>query len=179
MSTILLIHATGLVALALNVSSLVRTSDSGLRTKTGLAAVLWTFNNLMLGATTGAALNAVTVGRQAMSQLTQKHTARVRLVTCAAFMVVILAVGVLTWHGWPTILVTGASLLSTCAMFYLQGARLRLAMLVVSLLWMYNAWAFNAWEQLIANVCAASAAALGAWRTAKLAHSEPPVAAAN
>jgi len=46
--TPLLVHATGLAALAFNVSGLVRTSDRSLRHSTGWASALWAANNIKL-----------------------------------------------------------------------------------------------------------------------------------
>jgi len=57
-----------------------------------------------------------------------------------------------------------ASVLSTFAVFYLRGRALRLAMLLVSALWMYNAWLYDSWEQMAANVLTAAAALYGAHR---------------
>ena len=57
-----------------------------------------------------------------------------------------------------------ASVISTYAMFYLQGSRLRWTMLAVSALWMVNAWTCHSWEQIAANLLTAAAALAGAWR---------------
>ena len=49
-------------------------------------------------------------------------------------------------------------------MFYLRGTALRLAMVLVALLWMYNAWAYHALWQMLANFASGGAALVGAWR---------------
>ena len=82
----------------------------------------------------------------------------------AAFLVLTLAVGALTWHGWPSLLMVVASVLSTVAVFYLHGRPLRWTMLLVSALWMYNAWLYDSWEQMAANLLTAAAALYGARR---------------
>ena len=61
-SELLLIHATGVCALALNVVALVRTCEKALRIQSGLAGVIWALNNLLLGAHTAAALSLVSAG---------------------------------------------------------------------------------------------------------------------
>jgi len=163
MNTLYLIHFTGLAALLLNVSGLVRSCDRTLRLRGGVAAVLWTLNNLLLGAHTAAALSAVSAGRQAVSSVTHSGSARWRLVACLGFIGISLAAALLTWHGWPTLLVAAAATISNYAMFYLHGRKLRIAVLVASTLWMYNAWSYDSWEQMVANVVTALAGAYGAW----------------
>ncbi|HEX6721541.1 MAG TPA: YgjV family protein [Burkholderiaceae bacterium] len=163
-SELLWIHATGVCALALNVAALVRTCEMSLRIQSGLAGVIWALNNLLLGAHTAAALSLVSAGRTASSAATLSARANVRGAVFAAFLVVTLTVGVLTWHGWPSALIVLASVLSTFAMFYLRGRPLRLTMLMVSALWMYNAWLYDSWEQMAANVLTAAAALYGARR---------------
>lgn len=163
MNTLYLIHFTGLAALLLNVSGLVRSCDRTLRLRGGIAAVLWMLNNLLLGAHTAAALCAVSAGRQAVSTVTHTGSARWRLAACLGFMSISMTAVLLTWHGWPTLLMAAAAMISNYAMFYLHGRQLRLAVLIGSALWMYNAWTFDSWEQMIANVVTALAGAYGAW----------------
>ena len=59
-----LIHATGLFALTLNVSGVVRPNDRTLMRTTGWASALWAVNNVLIGAHTAAALSVLSVGRQ-------------------------------------------------------------------------------------------------------------------
>ena len=165
MSFELFIHATGLCALALNVVALVRTCEKALRIQSGLAGAIWALNNLLLGAHTAAALSLVSAGRTATSAATLRAGDGTRRAVFGAFIALTLAIGIATWHGWPSALLLAASLLSTFAMFYMRGRRLRLVMLLVSALWMYNAWHYDSWEQMLANVATAAAALYGAWRT--------------
>ena len=165
MSSELLIHATGVCALAINVIALVRTCEKSLRIQSGIAGVIWAFNNLLLGAHTAAALSLVSAGRTATSAVTLGAGARFRRSAVIGFVVLTFGIGAFTWHGWPSVFMIAASIMSTFAMFYLRGRRLRLSMLLVSALWMYNAWAYDSWEQMVANVVTAAAALYGAWRT--------------
>jgi hypothetical protein len=89
-----------------------------------------------------------------------------------AFLVLTLAIGALTWHGWPSAPMVLASVLSTFAVFYLRGRTLRLTMLTVSALWMCNAWLYDSWEQMAANVATAAAALYGARRADRAAQAE-------
>ena len=162
--TSILIHATGFAALALNVTGLVRSCDRSLRHSTGWASALWAVNNLLMGAQSAAALSVVSVGRQASASVVQGRDERTRLLTCGAFLVVTLVVATLTWNGAATLLTTAGSMLATYAMFYMRGAPLRIAMVVVASLWMYNAWAYDSWWQMAGNLANGGAAAYGAWR---------------
>jgi hypothetical protein len=160
-----LIDASGLTALAINASGLARTSDASLRTKTGVASALWALNNFFMGAYSAAALSALTVGRQATASAVHGASDRVRDVSCAVFLLLTCATGALTWQGPSTLFTTLGSSLATYAMFYWRAARLRVAMVLVSVLWMYNAWAYHSWWQAAANLMACGAALFGAWRT--------------
>lgn len=160
----LLIHATGLCALALNVFALVRTCERSLRVQSGVAGMVWALNNLLLGAHTAAALSLVSAGRTATSAATLHSGAAMRRGVFIGFMGLTLAISAATWHGWPSAFVALASMLSTYAMFYMRGSALRWSMLVVSALWMHHAWSYDSWEQMAANAVTAGAALVGAWR---------------
>src|ERR1700756_5488892 len=59
MSNPLLIHATGLAALALNVVALTCTCERALRLRSGASGVIWALNNFLLGANVAAALSVI------------------------------------------------------------------------------------------------------------------------
>ena len=160
----LLIHATGLCALALNVFALFRTCERSLRVQSGIAGIIWALNNSLLGAHTAAALSLVSAGRTATSATTLNSGATLRRVVFMGFATLTLGISAATWHGWPSVFIVIASLLSTYAMFYMRGRSLRWSMIVVSGLWMHNAWAHDSWEQMVANAVTALAALYGAWR---------------
>jgi hypothetical protein len=174
MPTELLIHATGVCALILNVCALVRRCERALRLHSGLSGVIWALNNLLLGAHTAAALSLLSAGRTATSAVTLCAAERVRHSVCAAFALLTVAIAALTWHGWSSALLLVASLISTFAVFYLRAGTLRLTMLLVSALWMVNAWGYDSWEQMLANVATALAALYGARRRAPATADPPP-----
>ena len=169
MPTDLLIHATGLGALVLNVIALARTCERSLRVQSSLAGVIWACNNLLLGAHTAAALSLVGAGRTATSAATLQSDESLRRAIFLGFAVLTLAIGAVTWHGWSSVLLIIASLLSTYAMFYLRGRQLRWSMLAVSALWMYNACTYDSWYQIVANAATGAAALYGAWRVDRCA----------
>ena len=164
MPTDLLIHATGASALVLNVVALARTCERSLRVQSSLAGIIWAYNNLLLGAHTAAALSLVSAGRTATSAVTLQSDESLRRPIVIGFAVLTLAIGVVTWHGWSSVLLIIASLLSTYSMFYMRGRQLRCSMLVVSALWMVNACTYDSWYQIAANAATAGAALYGAWR---------------
>ncbi|VTU45462.1 YgjV family protein [Variovorax sp. PBL-E5] len=168
-----LIDATGIVALSLNVRGLVGASDKSLRRSTGIASAIWAVNNFLLGAHTAAALSMVSVGRQASAEAVQDRTSRTRLLAFAAVIAITLTASILTWNGWATLCTGAGSLVGTWAMFYLRGMHLRLAMVLVASLWMYNAWAYNSWWQMIANLASGGAASYGAWRARQMSIQAP------
>ncbi|MBS0340040.1 MAG: YgjV family protein [Proteobacteria bacterium] len=164
MTATYLIHITGLVALVLNVRGLIGSSDKSLRAASGIASAIWALNNFLLGAHTAAALSAVSVGRQASAEAVQCRSARTRLAAFLAIVAITVVASALTWKGSTSLFTGAGSLVASWAMFYLRGIALRLAMVLVAALWMYNAVAYNAWWQIVANGAAGGAALLGAWR---------------
>jgi hypothetical protein len=171
MATDLLIHGTGLIALLLNVLALCQSCERSLRVQSGLSGVAWAANNLLLGANAAAALTLVSASRTATSAVLLERGAWLRAIGFALFSLITLAIGLSSWNGWPSAMVTVASLLSTYAMFYMRGRPLRWIMITVSALWMHHAWTHDSWEQLVANLASMGAALVGVWR---LERSESP-----
>jgi len=164
MATDLLIHGTGLCALAFNVVALCHRCEKTLRVQSGIAGFVWALNNLLMGAHTAAALSLVSAGRTATSAAMLRSDARMRRAGFAGFMLLTLAIGIATCDGWPSAALTVASLMSTYAMFYMRGRSLRWLMMAVSAMWMYHAWSHDSWEQIAANAATAAAALYGVWR---------------
>ena len=162
-----LVDVTGLAALSLNIAGLIRTSDRSLRHSTGWASALWAANNLLMGAQSAAALSALSVGRQVSASSVQGRGEQIKLWSCLAIMVVTLALSALTWNGAATFFAMSGSMLATYAMFYMRDVALRVAMIGVAGLWMYNAWAYDSWWQMLGNTLNGVAAGYGAWRTAQ------------
>ncbi|MED5619922.1 YgjV family protein [Ideonella sp. BN130291] len=163
LSTELFVHATGLAALAVNVLSLLCRCDMTLRRRSMFAGCLWTLNHVLLGAHSAAALTVVSISRTATSATTLDGSRVARRNIFLVFIGITLAVSAATWGGWASAVTLLAAIMSTYAMFYMRGARLRLSMLAGSLLWMVNAWQYGSWEQMAANLLTACAAVYGAW----------------
>jgi hypothetical protein len=166
MSNALLIHVTGLLALAINVVALACSCERSLRLRSGVAGMVWALNNFLIGANVAAALSVVSASRTATAAVTL-GAHRARAIGFGIFAALTLVVGVLTWAGWASLPMVAASLMSTYAVFHLTGRSLRWVMLAVSGLWMFNAWSVGSWEQMAANVISAAASLWGACRVAR------------
>jgi len=161
----LLAHATGIAALGLSLNGLVNRNDGVLRRTSSAASLLWTCNNLLLGATSAAAMSALSATRTTAADLVHRRGAHTRRWACAAFILSALIASAITWQGWPTLLTASASVAVSFGVFYLGGAQLRFVMLLSALLWTYNAWLFHSPEQITGNSLGIAAAMYGVWRT--------------
>jgi hypothetical protein len=165
MSSEIIIHATGVAALAMNLRGLAHKSDRSLQKSNAWSSALWALNSILLDAHSAAAMNLLSVGRQATAVTVEGRAARVKALVCAVFLLVTVLMGAITWNGLATVSTTAASLLATWAMFYLRGARLRAALALVAVLWIYNGVVYEAWWQLVSTMLSLSMATYGAWRT--------------
>jgi hypothetical protein len=165
----ILVHATGLAALGLSVRSSTHGCDRELHRNYLMAGVLWALNAFLLGATTSVALSCVSVARTGTARLLCQRDNRIRISACAGFMLVALTGSALTWCGWSTLLPAAASSLATYAAFFLSGARLRLALLISALLWTQTVLSLHSPEQIGGNLVGIAGAAIGLWRTRKVA----------
>jgi|KBSMisStaDraftv2_1062788.scaffolds.fasta_scaffold96117_3 hypothetical protein len=160
-----IINVTGVAALAMNLRGLVQKSDHSLQKSSAWSSALWALNSFLLGAHSAAAMNVVSVGRQAAAASVDASEAKLRALACAAFLAVTGILATFTWNGLTTASTAAASMLATTAMFYLRGARLRVALAAVAALWIYNGIFYEAWWQLTSTFLSLAMAMFGAWRT--------------
>lgn len=158
------VHATGLLALCLSISSTVHPCDRRLRRHGFLAGLCWAANYVLLGAPLGAALACVSAARTGTADLVMEKTVRLRALVCAAFVGASMTTALLTWQDWTTLLPMASSVLTTYAVFFLAGWRLRLALLLSALLWTQMVLALDSPEQIVGNFLGIGAAAYGLWR---------------
>jgi hypothetical protein len=159
-----LIDATGLVALSLNVTALLRPGDRTLLRIGSLASALWAINSLLMGAPAAAALGALSVARQATALALQDRPGRLKTAALVLFVIAAVAVSALTWRSAYSLFPAAGSLVGTFAMFRLRGTRLRSAMMLASAFWLVHAVANAAWWQVAANGLSGAVGAIGAWR---------------
>jgi hypothetical protein len=172
MSFDLLVHASGIAALVVNVCALLCRCEVGLRRQTVAAGCLWAVNHVLLGAHSAAALTVVSASRTATAASTLERSRIARRNAFLAFAALTIVAGLVTWNSWTSGVALAASVMSTYAMFYMRGAPLRLSMLAASVLWMVNAWEYGSWEQMAANVITGVVAAYGAWTVSRSASTE-------
>jgi len=160
-----IINATGVAALAINLRGLAQKSDYSLQKANAWSSALWALNSFLMGAHSAAAMNMLSVGRQATAASVETRAAKIRALVCAAFLAIAAVMAWVTWNGLSTACAASASMLATWAMFYLRGARLRVALALVAALWIYNGVVYEAWWQLISTLMSLGMAMFGAWRT--------------
>ena len=161
----IVIHAAGIAALGLSITGSIRRCEKGLRRQGFFAGVLWTFTYALQGANTGAALSLISAARTGTSSLVHGKGSRIRLWSCAVFAVTAIATAIFTWHGWTTVLPVTSSLLTSYALFFLTGRRLRWVLFISAVLWMETVWSLDQPEPIIANILGICAAAMGIWRS--------------
>jgi hypothetical protein len=163
-SASLFVHATGVLALGLSISSTVHRCDRRLRRHGFLAGLCWALNYVLLGVPLGAALSCVSAARTGTANLVIDKNRRLRAAACALFFCASLGIAVCTWQDWTTLLPMASSMLTTYAVFFLGGWRLRLALLLSALLWTRMVLALDSPEQIVGNFLGIGAAAFGLWR---------------
>ena len=164
MSAPLFVHATGILALGLSISSAVHRCDRRLRRHGFLAGLCWALNYSLLGAPLAAGLACVSAARTGTANLVIDRHWRLRALACALFAGASLATAACIWQGWTTLLPVASSVLTSYAVFFLGGWRLRLALLLAALLWTQTVLALQSPEQIIGNFLGIAAAAIGLWR---------------
>ena len=153
------IALTGLAGICINVYSLTQNSDRYLRALIGAGFVMWAINNTMLHAYSAAILCAIAVGRQIIaSVMPDEIGATTRAALCAFFVTAILGASLWTQNGLGTAFACTSALLSTVAMFYLHGPRLRFTLGIAYVFWCATTLCFHAWYGLASNIVLAIAA---------------------
>lgn len=122
----------GYVAFALGITAFLQRSDRRLKLLNAAQSLAYAAHFLLLGNPAAAASAVISSARSLLA-------ARWRSVLLAVFFVVFnVGVGawvVTAWTGWIPVI---ASSLSTIAIFLMQGVRMRLTILVATLLWLAN-----------------------------------------
>lgn len=122
----------GYVAFALGVASFLQTDDRRFKLFMTGECVAYVVHFLMLGVPTAAASSLVSVARSVTSLYSRSAW------FAAGFVALNIALGLAlatTWWSWFPLL---ASCIGTLALFLLEGVRMRLAMLLGTLLWLTN-----------------------------------------
>src|SRR6478609_6732167 len=122
----------GYLAFVFGVGCFVQTDDRRFKTFMALECLSYVLHFWLLGQPTAVASNLVSLGRSLASM-------RSRSPWVALFFVGLsLGLGVWLASGWASLLPIAASCIGTTALFLLQGLRMRLLMLLGTLLWVLN-----------------------------------------
>jgi hypothetical protein len=157
-------HATGIIALVLNVAGLIVKNDSALRKNAFLASLFTIAHNALIGSATATALCSIIFLRNYMAIRPDKLSARKKTMLCGSFMSATWIAAAVTWSGPISAVLAVGSSCVTYAFFFLSGFRLRLVIGVNCLLWLSNAVIYESPWQFATGCLAAGAAFIGAWR---------------
>lgn len=175
---LLYIRASGVAGLALTLLGLTASNDKRMLCLITVGALFFSLNNFLIGAHTACLLSLVSsLGTFTSLQLTG-FKSRFRQPACLTFSGAAIAIGILTWGGPVSLFASAGSLCGTVGTFFLQGARMRLALGASNLLWLCSAIHFRALEQIISLVAALLVISYGLWQAHKVAdsrvHELPP-----
>lgn len=157
-------HATGIIALVLNVAGLIVKNDSALRKNAFFASLFTIAHNGLIGSATATALCSIIFLRNYMAIRPDKLSARKKAMVCGAFMAATWLAAAVTWSGPISAVLAVGSSCVTYAFFFLAGFRLRLVIGMNCLLWLSNAVIYESPWQFATGCLAAGAAFIGAWR---------------
>jgi hypothetical protein len=122
----------GYLAFALGLACFAQTDDRRFKLFMALECLSYALHFALLGQPTAVASSLVSLGRSVAA-------IRSRSPWVAGFFIA-LSLGLGAWlqTGWLSLLPIAASCIGTTALFFLQGVRMRLLMLVGTLLWLVN-----------------------------------------
>ncbi len=122
----------GFLAFFVSLYAFSRTSDRQLRIGQAAQSVILALHFYLLGASTAATVSLLAVVRNFLSLHKKvKHVAII-------FIVIYILVGIYTYKEFINIFPIISTLLGTTAVFYLSGIKMRLTMMLASLLWIIH-----------------------------------------
>lgn len=122
----------GYAAFVFGMACFAQTDDRRFKIFMALECAAYIVHFALLGQATAVASTAVSLGRSIASL--KARTPAVGLF----FIALSLACGALLYAGWTSLLPIAASCIGTTALFFLNGLRMRVLMLVGTLLWLVN-----------------------------------------
>jgi hypothetical protein len=123
---------TGYAAFAFGMACFAQTDDRRFKIFMALECAAYVLHFALLGQATAVASTAVSLLRSLASLRARRPAVGL------AFVALSLAFGVWFYDGWVSLLPIAASCIGTTALFFLQGLRMRLLMLLGTLLWLVN-----------------------------------------
>ena len=158
-----LIQLIGLAGSILAITALHSGSRSKLLSLQALCCILWVIHYAWLGAWTGVLINAVGLGRAAVCAYNDRPWAKSRL-WLALFLACYAAAPLLTWNGPHCLLLGGAMMLTTVALWVRDLSLTRLLYLLNSpLVLVYNLIA-RSYSSALIEIVAFLSFAFAIWR---------------
>ena len=122
----------GYAAFVFGMACFAQTDDRRFKIFMALECTAYIVHFALLGQATAVASTAVSLGRSLASL-------KARTPAVGIFFVMLsLACGAWLYAGWASLLPIAASCIGTTALFFLQGLRMRVLMLIGTLLWLVN-----------------------------------------
>jgi Bacterial inner membrane protein len=122
----------GYLAFTFGVGCFLQQDDRRFKIFMALECLSYALHFALLGVPTAVASSLVSLARSVVAMRTESPWA------AAAFVAVLLALGVWLYSGWVSLLPLAASCIGTLALFLLRGIAMRLVMLGGTLLWIVN-----------------------------------------
>ena len=131
-------QAVGFVGMAMLAMAYLQRKRESILAFNIASAVSWTLHFILLGALTGAAMNAASILRAGAFFVAAKKHSHSRVVFMAV-MALFFGMAVLTWQGWVSALPLVAMTLSTVAMWQKSPQHMRAIIIVSTPFWIaYN-----------------------------------------
>jgi len=123
----------GYLAFIFGVACFLQTDDRRFKALMALECLSYVLHFALLGQPTAVASSLVSLGRSVAAMRYPRSPA-------VALVFIGLSLGLGAWlaNGWLSLLPIAASCIGTAALFFLQGLRMRLLMLLGTLLWVVN-----------------------------------------
>ncbi|MBI5257831.1 MAG: YgjV family protein [Burkholderiales bacterium] len=122
----------GYLAFVFGVGCFLQRDDRRFKVFMALECLAYVLHFALLGQATAVASALVSLARSVVALRTQSPWA------AAGFVGLNIALGAWLFQGWASLLPLAASCIGTVALFLLQGLRMRLLMLLGTLLWVAN-----------------------------------------
>lgn len=132
-----------------------------------VANILWVVHFSLLGATTGAALNAVSAVRMYLFGSHLGSALKRSIWPILLIMVLAVFVSILVWEGWLSLLPLIGILFSTIAFWQHDPQRIRLLLLCTSPLWLIYNYLSGSYAGVLTELLAVASIFIALWRHSK------------
>lgn len=160
---VLLFQGIGFIALALGLISVQWKHRQHILLTQLLASVFWVIHFALVGAASGAAMNAVGALRTFIVYRLGEGNNRPRLVLWMLLFLVLI-VGLVIWQNWLSALPLLAMLLATIAFWQRDEQRIRWLLLAVAPIWFVYNFMYGSWAGMASDTLAVISISIALWR---------------